>query len=198
MSVSRLSKQSIQAGFPKQQTVWDQSSFVAGMDALGSVTFTTTQTAVTFSSVPQTYTHLQVRGTYLGNGGTVPLITLNGDATASYSIHGIRRNSGAFNSYGTANYSNYQVSTVWSSSTTYPGIFIADILDYTNTNKYKTMRGLSGSEDNGGSSGGLELNSGLWYKAGSGVTSPAVTSVTVTISGSGAIAGSTIALYGIK
>jgi len=47
MSVSRLSKQSIQAGFPKQQTVWDQSTQTAAMDALGAVTLTAASSDLT-------------------------------------------------------------------------------------------------------------------------------------------------------
>ena len=199
MSVSRLSKQSIQTGFPKQQTVWDQSTSVAGMDAIGSVVLTSNQTSVTFSNVPSTYTHLQVRGTFLGNGTVTCYINLNSDSTSgNYSFHGIRRNTTVFNSYGTTSSTTFQIGTVWGATATYPAIFIADILDYTNTNKYKTMRCLSGVEDNGGSNSGIEFNSAMWSKAGSGTTSPIVTTVTVSINGSGALPGSQFSLYGVK
>ena len=46
------------------------------------------------------------------------------------------------------------------SATSTFGTFIIDILDYANTNKYKTTRALAGYDGNG--SGGPSLDSGNW------------------------------------
>jgi Na+/H+-translocating membrane pyrophosphatase len=40
------------------------------------------------------------------------------------------------------------------------GASVVDVLDYASTTKYKTLRSLSGSDENG--SGNLTIHSGLW------------------------------------
>jgi hypothetical protein len=71
------------------------------------------------------------------------------------------------------------------------GGFIVDILDYTSTNKNKTIRCLCGFDANG--SGNLGLVSGLWRNSGSAITSLEL------FPQSGVIAQySSFALYGIK
>ena len=73
------------------------------------------------------------------------------------------------------------------------GIFsggVIDILDYANTNKYKTSRGLSGYDANG--SGLLYLASGLW------MNTAAITSIEITDALGNFATNSTFALYGIK
>ena len=69
-----------------------------------------------------------------------------------------------------------------------PGVM--DILDYNNTNKYKTFRILSGYDGNG--TGGLQLNSGLWQ------SSSAITSIKIEPNTSTFQQYSTFSLYGIK
>ena len=68
------------------------------------------------------------------------------------------------------------------------GTFIVDILDYANTNKYKTMRALDGFDANG--SGYAVLWSGNW-RSTSAVS-------TITITGGTFAQYSSFALYGIK
>jgi hypothetical protein len=79
------------------------------------------------------------------------------------------------------------------SSTYTAGVFgagIIDILDYTNTNKYKTVRSLNGVDNNG--SGALALNSSLW------LNTAAITNITITSDGTLFDQYSSFALYGIK
>jgi NAD/NADP transhydrogenase alpha subunit len=84
------------------------------------------------------------------------------------------------------------------SSTNMVGGAIIDILDYTNTNKYKTVKSITGTdlnqEANGTSvSGFSEISSGNW------MNTAAVTSLTfTTTTGTNLIAPTHIALYGIK
>lgn len=67
-----------------------------------------------------------------------------------------------------------------------------DILDYTSTNKNKTMRTLQGMDSNGG--GTISLHSGLYYG-----TTNAVTSIKLyAASGGNLNQYSHFALYGIK
>jgi hypothetical protein len=67
---------------------------------------------------------------------------------------------------------------------------VIDILDYTNTNKYKTSRSLQGYDLNG--SGIVSFVSQLW------LNTAAITSITFNDRGSAFQAGTQYALYGIK
>jgi hypothetical protein len=83
-----------------------------------------------------------------------------------------------------------------------PASFILDILDYQNTNKYKTTRTLAGINTNGAYFGAarIALASGLWKSTN------AVNTVTIysaqggygSTLGSSFRANTSIALYGIK
>ena len=72
---------------------------------------------------------------------------------------------------------------------------IVDILDYSKTNKNKTLRGLGGYEDNGNTTGSPFITFSSAYSAQLGTG--AVTNLTFIINNSFAI-GTTFALYGIK
>jgi len=198
MAVSRLSKQSIQAGFPKQQTIWDQSTSVAGMDPISGITLSSAQSSVTFSSIPQTYTHLQIRGIGGVTGGTT------GTYDMAIFFNGTTSNNGNFSQhrlYGNGSsvssdyYSGYIVSGRFSFNTdANSGIFgstVIDILDYANVNKYKTVRTLTGVDSNG--AGIVGLTSGLWQ------STSAITSITLNDGFGGANwhQYSSFALYGI-
>jgi hypothetical protein len=65
-----------------------------------------------------------------------------------------------------------------------------DILDYANTNKFKTTRTLTGSDLNG--SGVVSLDSGSWR------STSAITSITFTARANLINTYSSFALYGIK
>lgn len=83
-----------------------------------------------------------------------------------------------------------QILVSQASTSSYVGVGVIDVLDYANTNKYKTVRSLNGIELNG--SGVIEFNSGNWRNTA------AITSIEfVTASGNFNV-GSTLALYGIK
>jgi hypothetical protein len=71
------------------------------------------------------------------------------------------------------------------------GSIVIDILDYQNTNKFKTARGLGGSDNNG--NGEIYLTSGLWRDTS------AITSVSL-FPGVGTTFNqySSFALYGIN
>jgi len=68
--------------------------------------------------------------------------------------------------------------------------YVIDILDYANTNKYKTSRNLAGYDNNSG--GRVSLNSGNWRNTN------AITSITLTCRSDNFQQYSQFALYGIK
>ena len=205
MSVSRLSKQSIQVGFPKQQTIWDQSTQTAAMDAISSVTLTSSQSRVEFNNIPQTYTHLQIRavtrsdssaGSSTVSYGASGYIYFNGDIGTNYNEHylygdGSSAGTGVIGAYTNLLISDLggpyatQTANTFSSS-------IIDILDYTNTNKAKTVRVLNGQDRNG--YGRSLLQSGFWF-----ATPAAINTITIFVGDSSTFSiGTTFSLYGIK
>lgn len=156
------------------------------------------QTSVTFSSIPSTYTHLQLRGivacTVSGTDQNAMLVSANGDtSTGSYYTHALYGNGSsaatiANNGYGGALYTSDAPKT---GNTNMFGGFVIDILDYSNVNKYKTFRTLQGADLNG--SGRVWLSSAVY------MSTSAISSLTISIAYAGDLARySHFALYGIK
>ena len=152
------------------------------------------QSTVTFSSIPSTYTHLQLRAMNLmtSNYSAMVMAVGNGSAdttAANYSVHYLGGN-------GTATAAGYSVSLpqfAWitgNDSSSYPEVEIIDFLDYTNGNKYKTVRGLSGVDNNG--SGEVTLTSFAWKNTA------AINTIRLTCNSGNFGQYSSFALYGIK
>ena len=124
------------------------------------------QSSISFSSIPSTYKHLQLRGIFQNNRGTYGtstyLLRANSDAGSNYYNH-VLSGSGS-GSGSAAAYSDTAVNPNDASGTGVSGVFgasIIDVLDYTNTNKNSTFRMLNGVDING-SGGFVSLNSALW------------------------------------
>ena len=148
---------------------------------------------ITFSSIPSTYSHLQIR--YIGRNSvnnSVIKITLNSDTAANYSLHYLYGNGATVAAGGAASQSNMEANMAVSSySANVFGCGVMDLLDYANTNKYKTLRVLNGFDNNG--SGQVTFSSGSWRNTN------AVTSITLIPNSSGNFEQySSFALYGIK
>ena len=150
---------------------------------------------VTFSSIPATYTHLQIRsisrGTYAGSNTPVRF-QVNSDTGFNYATHWITGN-GSSASSGAGVSVEYLHSFRQPADTAISNTFgtgITDLLDYTSTNKYKTVRSLSGYDVNGG--GELHLYSGVWMNTN------AITSITMFPNVGNFAQYSSFALYGIK
>jgi len=157
--------------------------------------------SVSFTSIPGTYKHLQIRGlgrnsraTYANSGG---VYQFNGDTGSNYSWHSVQGDgsSATGRSFGaTTGISTNSEAATGAPSNTF-GAIIFDILDYANTNKYKTARALSGVDVNGtvaGYGGVVELVSGNWR------STSAITSITITADSPNYVQYTTFALYGIK
>jgi hypothetical protein len=149
--------------------------------------------SISFSSIPSTYRHLQIR--YIGrrNNAFNTLsagIRFNGDSGTNYTRHELYGDgSSASGSSATGlDASNTSVVTGTSTANTF-GAGVIDILDYADTNKYKTFRQLTGADVNG--AGFLNLASGLWLNTN------AVTSISIN-SPESFTSSSVISLYGIK
>ena len=150
---------------------------------------------ITFSSIPATYTHLQLRATMRDDytlGWNQPYFKFNSDATSSnYSWHQLLANGSSVTSSGAANtliYDEQIAATYGGVSNSYATI-IFDVLDYANTNKYKTARLMHGVLD--GSLKKVSLLSGSWRNTA------AVTSLAI-INGNNFTTASRFSLYGIR
>lgn len=143
--------------------------------------------SITFSSIPSTYTHLQIRGLGLITSGGGFTARFNGDTGANYSFHQLYGEGSIAQSNAGAVTQTFMYFAYGAGSTTAPNAFVTDVLDYANTNKNKTVRSLNGNDLNG--SGYIQLWSNAWY------STSAITSITVTASFN---QYSQLALYGIK
>jgi hypothetical protein len=154
---------SILAGNPKFEG--DNGSVVP----LGEFTLAATTAFIEFTNIPQTYTHLQIRGIARGTrtGRNVDNMNLrfNSDTTTSYSRHALIGDGSTVVSSGAIDQTfapSPETMSVAGAGTNTFGAFVIDILDYKNTNKFKTIRVLSGIDNNG--DGKVALSSGVWRK----------------------------------
>jgi len=172
-------------------------------ESIATVTVGTAQSTISFTSIPSTYKHLQVRGLTRGtdasNGGVAVYMRLNGDTASNYSNHGLDAFQGASantEAFGNAN-TTYGLNFYQPSAGNTASIFaggVTDILDYQNTNKYKTTRSLGGYDMNGSTSGYnyIGIYSGSWRNTA------AVTQIDLICSAGSFDTYSKFALYGIK
>ena len=152
---------------------------------------------VTFSSIPSTYTHLQIRATAQSNrGGGQDQFTMviNSDTSTNYYQHAIEGTGNSSAATAFAYPRNWICLGDFADGTydsTAFGFSICDILDYKNTNKYKVTRSFSGWDTNG--QGYVRLDSGLWK------STAAISSLTIGVQDGTLIKQfSSFALYGVK
>jgi hypothetical protein len=150
---------------------------------------------IDFNSIPQDYTHLQLRAIGRATSANVINLTMrfNGDTANNYSAHWLTGDGATATSSGLATTNlniNLRVNGSGQLANSF-GVTVIDILDYTNTNKFKTVRSMTGYDNNG--SGEVYFGSSNWR------STSAITSIRFTDQGGGNIAQhSSFALYGIR
>ena len=158
------------------------------------ITATGGETTLSFTSIPSTYKHLQIRGVSRDNAASSGLrIRLNNDSGSSYSWHRIYGDGSS--TYAGASFSTSIIFlSSWVGNGSNSNMFTAtliDIHDYASSTKNKVIRAINGSDTNNtGGNDNIALTSGTRYNT------EAVTSVNIDFP-VGAIAGSTFALYGM-
>jgi hypothetical protein len=164
---------------------------IATATPAGSSTFT-------FSSIPSTYQHLQIRYT-ARDARAIGInsfnMQFNGDTGSNYMRGHILYGDGATAAASvlTTSFTSILVGyeAAASAATNTFGVGVIDILDYANTNKNKTTRTLCGTDLNG--SGEVDFMSGLW------MSTAAISSITLIVGTSANWStGTSFALYGIK
>jgi hypothetical protein len=150
-------------------------------------------TSVSFTSIPQNYTHLQLRIFARGTGGSTAqdiLMTLNNDGTSSYWEYHQAFSTGvnSYSNFGTTNTFMYVASVTGTSALANNfGSAIVDIHDYASSAKNKSIKSLQGWNNNG--SGNVVFRSNMY----TGITPIS----TITLSMSNFAQYSHIALYGL-
>ena len=178
-------------------------SFLAGNTAFSPSSYESIATAtgtgssgtITFSSIPSTYKHLQIRSNFIGTsaGGSL-LVRCNGDTGANYAYHFIEGLGSSITVSGGASSANAYFGFYSNGvSATYPSTSIVDVIDYASTTKTKTLRAFNGCDINGAvNTGQVSLNSVMWNNTA------AITSISLLINVASYTTSSTFALYGIK
>lgn len=148
--------------------------------------------SVTFSSIPSTYKHLQVRSISLASSSQLSIrAQFNGDTGGNYAWHTLYGDgAGAYANYNGATQNYIGSFARGGTSGSIFGASVVDILDYSNTSKNKTTRSLSGVDANG--SGIVWLSSGLWQ------STAAISSILLYPESGTLSQYTTFALYGIK
>jgi hypothetical protein len=164
---------------------------IGDFESIATTILASDQGSITFSSIPATYTHLQIRW----NGGITTsdswYYQVNGDSASNYSSHTFRGSGSGVDVFANPN----TVRGFGGFITAGTNLFasgVMDILDYANTNKFKTIRNLCASDANG--SGFVQLDSLNWRNTN------AITSITflANVSGYSWKTYSSFALYGVK
>jgi hypothetical protein len=140
-----------------------------------------------FTSIPSTYKHLQIRWISRSSGSTYnPTIQFNSDTGNNYAMHYLSGNASSASAGNIINTNNILLGSIRNTANTFASGVI-DILDYADTNKFKTLRELQGADYNG--SGTIDLWSGLWR------STAAISTINLNFSST---QYSQFALYGIK
>jgi len=152
--------------------------------------------SITFSSIPSTYQHLQIRFIARGNGAAYQYISTryNSDSGSNYADHYLQGDGSSASAGQISGNSatRFDLPAATGSATSTFGAGIIDVLDYANTNKYKTTRALTGVDQNG--SGAVALGSGLW------MSTSAINTIVIQVRGGteSFTQYSSFALYGLK
>jgi hypothetical protein len=170
-------------------------------ESIASGTGTGSNTTITFSSIPSTYKHLQIRGIYRDTAAnaTRKQITFqfNSDTGSNYIIHEMRGDGATITLNGYTSFPSINVLGAGIGNSATANIFgasITDIHDYTSTTKNKTTRSIAGVNNNNttATNQAMTLSSGLW------LNTSAITSITIGCGDTAFASGTVFSLYGIK
>jgi hypothetical protein len=152
--------------------------------------------SVSFTSIPSTFSHLQIRFIATTNDGNynAALIRFNSDSGSNYAWRAMYGSASGVGSE--AAYSDGAIRSISIGGTTQGSAFtlsIINILDYGSTSKNKSSRWITGQDSNGAGYG--QQGTGLWMNNTTAITSITITPIT---GGSVFREYSSFALYGIK
>jgi hypothetical protein len=191
--ITRAKLSSVLQGLPKYRSMLAGNSAYqpVGYYSIASATPSGTS-SVTFSSIPNTYDHLQLRITSYfvsaGGGSSQMKMRFNGDSGSNYWYHQLNGNGTSASATASDDTSCIIGRQLVNDSLSIPTVFIVDIHNYKSSTQNKTIRSASGYQT--GSSGQVYLMSNLWLNT-SAISSIEIFNPTFQ-------AGSSFALYGLK
>ena len=154
-------------------------------EPINTQTISSTQTSVTFSSIPSTYTDLVlILDTISADSGSDGRLQFNGNTSTIYSSTQLFSNGSAASNRNTNQTSMRLFNDLYSNTRS---IGIAHIMSYANSTTFKTVFSRFGT-------GSISVGT----FAGLSRSTSAITSLTVVHTGSGYASSSTFTLYGIK
>lgn len=146
---------------------------------------------VDFTSISSSYTHLQLRFIAASSSADMDIwARFNSDSGTNYARHRIYGDGSSVAADAEANSNAIDTFGRTGSGTSNFSANVVDILDYANTNKYKSTRSLFGRDSNG--SGYMMFSSGLWMNTN------AITSISLFPQTGNFTQYSHFALYGCK
>lgn len=157
----------------------------SAMTPLANLTLASAQGTVTFSSIPSTYRDLVLILQPLTTGTLSGYVRFNGDSGSNYTeVYMSGTGSTAYS--GTASLTYLDFSFYASSTNTSPMVVKMDFMDYSATDKHKTVLTRAN-----GAANGVDAMGQRW------ASTSAITSIAV-VGNASFQAGSTFALYGIS
>ena len=172
----------------------------SSFESIATATGTGSSATITFSSIPNTYKHLQIRclakTTATGGYSRGLNINFNSDTATNYASHFLYGDgTSAASSYEGPSIDRIQLFSAVPDSTINANILgasIIDVIDYANTSKLKTLRAMVGNNANGTSTGVASFASGLW------LSTNAISTISFVSNSGFFTTNTTFALYGIK
>jgi hypothetical protein len=196
LSTNKLSSKTIYSSMLAGNPKYVPSAF----NFIASTTVSTPVSSIVFSSIPSTYKHLQIRGICRNTanvGGDAPGMRFNSDSASNYSHHTVNSNGTSISLFNSGSDTiamfGYNTADASYSSNIFTSTVI-EILDYANTNKYKTLFTRYGSDNNG-----TPRNTGLTtanWRSTSAITS--ISLAPYPNSTNTWVSGTTFALYGME
>jgi len=165
----------------------------AAYDLLETTTLSSSASSVTFSSIDQSYSHLEIRATAKVFSNRTLKARLNNISTASYAWHNLRGDGSTISTQGASNQSNIDIGEGMSNINTSGAFagFIISVLDYSSSEKNTTTRAFTGYADSSSFSN-VNITSGFLN------STQAINQIEFFLNGTNFISGTRFSLYGIK
>lgn len=161
------------------------SSVPSDYELISTTILASTATSVTFSSIPSTYKHLQIRMAANSTASGATFFQFNSDTGNNYAQHIMYGNGSSVASGATTSANAGYIGYTTTGTNIFPASVI-DILDFASSTKNKTARILHGDNISN-----IMLNSAAWF------STAAITSITL-YPNANYVVGSRFSLYGVK
>jgi hypothetical protein len=166
-------------------------------ESIASVSGTGSSATISFTSIPSTYKHLQIRYNARCASGAITdhYIRLNSDTGSNYARHWVfSLDSGGPYTSAASTTTPPSMGYIQGYDTNPTTGGIVDIIDYQSTSKNKTIRYITGgAEQQTSSQGALTIGSALWLN-----NTNAINQIDLVLASSNWSTSSTFSLYGIK